>query len=76
LNGKKKSYALRQLSDDIRDYGIKFKFRYFQEIEGDLLLPDGFTPESVEVELQSNSSKSKRVEKVFPWNGKEYQGAK
>lgn len=76
LNGKKKSYALRELSDDIRDYGIKFKFRYFQEIEGDLLLPDGFTPESVEVELQSNSSKSKRVEKVFPWNGKEYQGAK
>lgn len=71
LDGKQKVYGLRDLSDDIRDYGIKFKFRYFQEIEGELVLPEGFTPEAVEVELQSNSSKSKRIEKSFPWSSKE-----
>lgn len=71
LNGKQKVYGLRDLSEDIQDYGIKYKFRYFQEIVGELVLPDGYIPESVEVVLQSNGSKAKRIENSFPWPGKE-----
>lgn len=71
LNGKQKVYGLRDISDDIQDYGIKYKFRYFQEIAGELVLPDGFIPESVDVVLQSNGSKSKRIENSFPWTGHE-----
>ncbi len=71
LNGAQKVFGLRDVSDDVQDYGIKYRFRYFQEIEGDLVLPEGFTAESVEVVLQTNGSKANRVEQSFPWPGKE-----
>jgi len=64
-------YGLRDISDDVQDYGIKYRFRYFQEIEGELVLPEGFVAESIEVILQTNGSKANRVEQVFPWPGKE-----
>jgi hypothetical protein len=71
LDGKQVIYGLRDLSNDVQDYGIKYRFRYFQEIEGDLVLPEGFTAESVEVVLQTNGSKANRVAQTFPWPGKE-----
>jgi len=71
LNGKQKTYALRDLDDKINDYGIKFRFRYFQDIAGDVVLPEGFEPEEVEVVLQSKGSKAARVSNTFPWPGKE-----
>lgn len=69
--GAQKIYALRDLADDIDDYGIKFKFRYFQEITGDLVLPAGFKADSIEVVLQSKGAKATRVEERFPWPVKE-----
>jgi hypothetical protein len=71
LDGKQVVYGLRDVSEDVQDYGIKYRFRYFQEIVGDLVLPEGFTAESVEVVLQTNGSKANRVEQTFPWPGKE-----
>jgi len=71
LDGKQTIYGLRDISDDVQDYGIKYRFRYFQEIEGELVLPEGFVAESIEVVLQTNGSKANRVEQVFPWPGKE-----
>ncbi|GAA6136122.1 hypothetical protein NBRC116188_29120 [Oceaniserpentilla sp. 4NH20-0058] len=71
LDGKQVIYGLRDISDDVQDYGIKYKFRYFQEIEGELVLPEGFVAESIEVVLQTNGSKANRVEQSFPWPGKE-----
>ena len=71
LNGKQKVYGLRDISDDVQDYGIKFKFRYFQEIAGELLLPEGFIAESLEVVLQSKGSKAKKVTQSFPWSGQD-----
>ncbi len=76
LDGKQKVYGLRDISDDVKDYGIKFKFRYFQEISGQLLLPEGFTAESIEVVLQSKGLKGGRVEHSIVWPGKEQQHAK
>ena len=75
-DGKQKVYGLRDISDDVQDYGIKFKFRYFQEIAGDLVLPVGFTPELVEVVLQSKGAKAGRVTQTTPWPGKEQKNAK
>ncbi|EAT10760.1 hypothetical protein HF888_02035 [Bermanella marisrubri] len=75
LNGQQKTYGLRDVSDDVQDYGIKYRFRYFQEIEGEMVLPEGFEPEYVEVILQSSGSRSKRLEKSFPWPGKEQANA-
>ena len=71
LDGKQKVYGLRDISDDVQDYGIKFKFRYFQEIAGEMVLPKGFIPELVEVVLQSKGAKAGRVTQTAPWPGKE-----
>lgn len=35
-----------------RAEGVPYSFRYFQEVEGDIFLPDGFTPVRVIVRLQ------------------------
>ncbi len=46
---------------------ISYRFRYFQALEGEVQLPAGFTPESVEVGLQPlNGAESMRHERV-PW---------
>ena len=46
---------------------IAFKFRHFQRIENELVLPDRFIPKSVTVQLRSGSSKSPALEESFAW---------
>lgn len=55
---------------DVGDHpesGIAYDFRYFQEFGGDILLPQGFTPSRVEVELVPRSGRDGRVAQVFDW---------
>ena len=59
------SYTLAELSDA---QGVaKFKFRYFQNFEGTIELPDGFEPESVLVEVKPSSKRLQPVSKRFAW---------
>ncbi|MDH5257291.1 MAG: hypothetical protein OEX07_04770 [Gammaproteobacteria bacterium] len=44
---------------------LEFKFKYFQKFEGDLLLPEGFLPRQVWVEV--NAHKRKVVQGSFDW---------
>jgi len=44
-----------------------FSFRYFQNLEADLVIPEGFSPERVIVKLMPKGKKAKRVEKTFAW---------
>jgi hypothetical protein len=41
-----------------------FSFKYFQQLEGSVMLPPGFTPHRVRVQLKSDGRQS---EQVFPW---------
>jgi hypothetical protein len=50
--------------------GKPYSFRYFQELEGSVLLPAGFTPQRVKVALRGNSG---QADQVFPWNAKKIQ---
>lgn len=50
--------------------GKAYSFRYFQELEGSVLLPSGFTPQRVKVILRGNNGQS---DQVFPWNAKKAQ---
>ena len=43
-DGNEVEYSLAELSDDIEVEGIPLQFRYFQSIEGQLVLPQGFEP--------------------------------
>lgn len=47
--------------------GIAYDFRYFQEFDGDILLPEGFEPARVEVELVPRNERDAKVERVFDW---------
>jgi len=45
----------------------KFSFRYFQRMEGTLVLPKEFVPEQVSVSAQPSTKKMDPVDKVFDW---------
>ena len=44
-----------------------FKFRYFQDIEGEVVLPEGFAPEQILVRAQAKGNKNNRIERTFSW---------
>lgn len=43
-----------------------FSFRYFQQVEGSVLLPEDFAPQRVQVILRSDAGNSQQA---FPWAG-------
>ncbi|MBW4935602.1 DUF6776 family protein [Marinobacter sp. F4206] len=65
---EKEVIALRDLSQDIEDLGVKFRFRYFQDVEGLLVLPDGFEPLEIQVVAQAEGRKSSQAERTFDWD--------
>lgn len=67
-NGEKEVVALRDLSADIDDLGVKFRFRYFQDVEGRLTLPADFEPLEVQVVAQAQGKKSTQSERTFDWH--------
>src|SRR5690554_2339312 len=66
-NGERVILPLRDLDSSVTDLGVKFRFRYFQEISGELQLPEQFVPEQVQVILQSTGGKAQRVEQTIDW---------
>jgi len=67
-DGEKEIIALRDLSEDIDTLGVKFRFRYFQDVEGTLVLPEGFKPLEVQVVAQAQGKKSSQAERTFSWD--------
>lgn len=51
--------------------GQPFSFRYFQQLDGSVMLPEGFTPQRVRVQLRSDGN---TVEQAFPWEAREPRG--
>ena len=46
---------------------IAFRFRYFQNMDGELVLPGGFEPMEVKVVAQSSGKNAQRLERKFDW---------
>lgn len=65
-DGKKRVLPLSVLASDKKD--LKFKFRYFQEFGGELIIPEGFLPERVTIKvLPSGKGKPPGVDKTMEW---------
>jgi len=47
---------------------LDFAFRYFQNLQADLILPEGFAPARVSVKLTPQGKSAKPVEKSFDWS--------
>jgi hypothetical protein len=58
--------GLAQLADAARADGLPFKFRYFQKFEQDVVLPEGFEPRAVNVEVRS--TRLAPVRESYPWH--------
>ena len=69
--GEEASYSLADLSEDIEGNTITLRFRYFQSIEGELVLPDGFDPEGFRVIARASSPRKVELREQFPWEVQE-----
>lgn len=65
--GKKKRFALSQLSSAVTTEKIKLNFKYFQRLEGQMILPSAFKPERIELKIVSLKPRKTLIEKTFNW---------
>ena len=66
-DGEGKIYALTDLLPADADKAWAFSFRYFQNFDRQLVLPDGFEPERVHVEVRSKTRSISSIEESFAW---------
>lgn len=57
-----------QLAAEDDDARWAFSFRYFQDFERELVLPEGFEPDRVNVELMPSGSGNSGIKQSFPWS--------
>ena len=70
-DGERVSYPLADLSEDVEGSVVPLRFRYFQAIEGELTLPEGFTPEGVNVVASAKSPRKVEVREQYSWQVQE-----
>lgn len=66
-NGVETSYALAQLLSEGEEKTWAYSFRYFQNFDRQLSLPDGFAPERIDVEVRSRTRSISSIEESFAW---------
>jgi cell division protein FtsB len=66
-DGVETVYKLNQLIPAEADKGWAFSFRYFQDFDRQLVLPDGFTPERIRVEVRSKTRSISSIEESYAW---------
>lgn len=60
-------YPLSELSADLEEAEVALRFRYFQSIEGELVLPEGFEPQGVSVVATVSTPRKAEAREQFPW---------
>jgi hypothetical protein len=61
------SMPLRSLATEEDQLDIKLQFRYFQNIEGELILPGDFEPVAVQILAVDEGKNGKTFQKSFAW---------
>lgn len=62
---------LKDVSPNINELAIRFRFKFFQNIVGQINLPEDFEPQKVQVILQSTGNKAMRIQTEYDWPIKE-----
>ena len=65
--GKSVTYKLSELTKDTK-VPMKFGFKYFQNFEGVMNLPDGFQPDAIRVKVNPKTGKLKALDEQFAWS--------
>ena len=67
-DGERLTLGLEDLQGEEKNRNtISFAFRYFQNLEASLVLPEGFAPDRVIVRLRPKEKSVKAVERAFDW---------
>jgi Family of unknown function (DUF6776) len=64
---KEVRYPLSALSTGFNEKGATLHFRYFQAIEGEMVLPQGFEPKDIVLVARASKPRKSKVKKQFPW---------
>jgi outer membrane murein-binding lipoprotein Lpp len=65
-DNKPEQLALTEIAGEPKPQAqLPFRFRYFQNLEQDVVLPDGFEPRSVSVEVRAG--RGEPVRESYPW---------
>lgn len=68
LNGKAKTFLFSELGT-FQAKHFQFQFRYFQNIEGEITLPDGFIAQQVTIKARTQGLRKNQIsEKKVDWN--------
>ena len=67
LDGVDKTYSYAELLPEEGQAAWAFSFRYFQDFNRQVVLPDGFTPQRVKVEVESRTRSIDSIEESFAW---------
>jgi len=66
-DGQEISIPLHRLSTTESSPDIRLQFRYFQNIEGELVLPADFEPTKIQIHAVAEGADGKTVQKSFGW---------
>ncbi len=72
--GQTQTLALAEVSNDIKN-PMKFGFRYFQNFEGVIVLPEAFEPEVIRVKVNPGKGKINAIDEQFSWSDLTAEGA-
>lgn len=65
--GTATTYSFSQLLPDDASANWVFSFRYFQDFEKQIVLPDGFTPDRIKIEVRSKTRSISSIEESYSW---------
>lgn len=60
-------YEFKQLLPEDAKSSWPFSFRYFQDFDREIVLPDGFTPERITIEVRSKTRSIDSIEESYSW---------
>lgn len=66
-DGVARTYTLAELLPENESSNWPFSFRYFQDFDRQLLIPTGFQPERINIEVKSRTKSVAGVKQSFPW---------
>lgn len=67
MAGEERSFTLDILSEDVDKKDIRLRFKYFQYIDGEVQLPEGFVVDRVDILARASAPKVVQVEKHYGW---------
>lgn len=67
-DGEREVFSLMDVSDDVDRVDIRLRYRYFQEISGELAFPEGFSPQQVRIVAQVTGNRAATRDVELNWS--------